>query len=309
MKLKLHPNENQGFLNRRYAFVQKALLILAVTAGFFVAASNRAIAQCPIINSVYLTEVSTTNDPICTKTVKVNVNYTRTSNGESSYEINYRIGSTGPFTSLECVNSGNDGATQNVPHLHTSSPTITYNCSQGLYIQIVPRSNGTCGGNPCSDPVTFDPSSLPVKFSALQAQKTNQHIQVQWQSQQEQGVKNYSIEASRDGINWTSLGTVAPKSENGTSNEAIDYQFIVDLGGITFAGIAFAFLLIPAFGFKLNLKKQALIAISLFVLAACAKSDAVPTASDDTENIWIRVVQHDINGGSTVSKVVKVANK
>ncbi len=303
-KVQLDPARWSGVRATRF---NKPFFLLAAFISLLFISPTNALSQCITVNDVYLTEVSSDDGPPCTKTVKININYTRKSAGQSSFEVRYRIGDAGPYTSLKCINTGNDGAQHDVPHLHTTSETINYNCSDDLYIQLAPWTNGTCGGSLCGDVVTFDPGALPVKFSALQAQKIHdQSIKIQWQSQQEQGVKNYSIEASKNGIHWTNIGTVDPKIAGGSSNEPVNYEFTVDLGGIAFAAISLAFLFIPLLGGRSRLKKQLLTATMLLILAACVKSDSAPPA-DESGSIWIRVVQHDINGGTTISKIVKVA--
>ncbi len=65
-------------------------------------------------------------------------------------------------------------------------------------------------------------SSLPLQLIAFNAKKENNHIALQWKTIQEYNIKSFTLLRSVDGINFESVGTVAPI--NNPSLENI-YQF------------------------------------------------------------------------------------
>lgn len=53
---------------------------------------------------------------------------------------------------------------------------------------------------------------LPVTFGAMKASEKGTGVQIDWTSYSEQNLANYQIERSADGINFTSVGEVAPRN-------------------------------------------------------------------------------------------------
>jgi len=164
------------------------------------------------------------------------------------------------------------------------------------------------GDNSVADLATqiFTSTTLPVKFGAINAQTINNQLQVNWQTLQEDGVKGYTIEASTDGKNWKTIGNVDSKAPNGNSKETINYQFSMDLSAMAVAGLSLAFLILPLF--KSRVAKIAMMVVIIGGLVSCAKNSADVDVAK-AENVWVRIVQHDIDGGSSASDVFKAVNR
>ncbi len=67
---------------------------------------------------------------------------------------------------------------------------------------------------------------LPVKMTQFTAQTdNNQHVVINWQTTGETNLKEFEIQRSKDGANWETLTTVAPK---GSSSGLTDYSDVDD---------------------------------------------------------------------------------
>lgn len=66
---------------------------------------------------------------------------------------------------------------------------------------------------------TIDDVVVPLGLSSLAANCNEETPVLLWRTELEPGIKNFGIETSADGLNWTLVGTVEPKGDNS------DYRF------------------------------------------------------------------------------------
>jgi hypothetical protein len=68
---------------------------------------------------------------------------------------------------------------------------------------------------------------LPLQWGAVKAFRAQQTITVSWQTKQEQQVKNFTVERSRDGISWQTIGNAIPakNSAQGGLYKITDLQY------------------------------------------------------------------------------------
>jgi hypothetical protein len=59
--------------------------------------------------------------------------------------------------------------------------------------------------------VVVNNAPLPVQFMSFDARKDQQQVQLSWRVSEEVNIKAYHVERSGDGIQYTSIGVVAPK--------------------------------------------------------------------------------------------------
>lgn len=66
---------------------------------------------------------------------------------------------------------------------------------------------------------------LPVGFLTFDAYRKNVSADLVWMMASEQNTAGFDIERSTDGENWTNIGFVKSRSEQGNSSEQLDYLF------------------------------------------------------------------------------------
>lgn len=147
-----------------------------------------------------------------------------------------------------------------------------------------------------------------LTFPPLEAKITGNQLNVEWSTPTENNVKHYNIEISKEGKNFTKIGTVLSRADNGNSTSPLTYTFTKPASGLL-TGIAL--FLLPLLGFSGNGAKRnkipyipAAIFISTIVLMGCRKSD-IPEV-DKTETLYLRVAQIDKADHALYSKIVKV---
>ncbi|MGN7787091.1 SdrD B-like domain-containing protein [Niabella sp. 22666] len=149
-------------------------------------------------------------------------------------------------------------------------------------------------------------SSLPVHFGAISAAIRDGQLRVNWSTLSEVNNKYFEVEASADGENFKTIGSVDSKAINGSSDIALEYSFGASLPQLPLALGASVFLLAGLMGVS---RKRRLIAGSAFVLclgmwvASCTKKDATEVHADTT--VFVRIKQVDKDGSFTYSKPVK----
>ncbi|MCH5720376.1 hypothetical protein [Niabella hibiscisoli] len=73
--------------------------------------------------------------------------------------------------------------------------------------------------------ISNDPLVLPVSFGAITAKIIGGQLTVNWSTLKETNNDRFEIEASVDGENFTTIGTVDSKATNGNSDRDLEYQF------------------------------------------------------------------------------------
>ena len=152
--------------------------------------------------------------------------------------------------------------------------------------------------------------ALPVNFGAIRAINKNDQLIIDWQALTEENVKEYVVQASKDGANWKDIGKISSKAANGSSTDTLLYQLVIgmplSLGAISIALL----LLLPAFkNRKLRISLMAIITI-LLITNACTKQSKEETSVSKQDTIYIRIAQFDNEGSApTYSKIVKVVKE
>ena len=71
-------------------------------------------------------------------------------------------------------------------------------------------------------------SALPVTLTSFNAQCEGSATILKWQTQSEYNASHFSVQSSRDGIHWTTLGDVAAA---GTTSQTTQYEFTANNSG------------------------------------------------------------------------------
>lgn len=148
---------------------------------------------------------------------------------------------------------------------------------------------------------------LPVTLISfnLKTEKPNEII-VTWSTADEKNNSHFNIEVSKDGKNFVQIAQVKGAND---SNEVLNYQLtIFKAGSIALQGSFpfLIFLLIPS----IRNRKLRLAVFSIFALfvLSCAKEKETENEPDIQEDFYVRLVQVDNNGQSTMyeTKMIKV---
>jgi len=166
---------------------------------------------------------------------------------------------------------------------------------------------GNCGTT--SSSITTNASGpLGVSFGDIRAQLSNNVLVVDWTTLKEENNSHFLVEISADGRQFTGIGELKTQSLNGNSSESLHYHFSKNLTGNS---ALFGIGLMTILGLSLFSKRRWLFS-AVFILAlgalftGCKKSNA-PEISND--KIFIRIVQVDIDGKQTYSKVISVIDE
>lgn len=143
-------------------------------------------------------------------------------------------------------------------------------------------------------------TALPVLFGAIGAVVKNGELLVNWSTETETGNKHFLIQLSRDGINWQTTQTVPTRAPGGNSSTSLDYETAIPLSALS---------LTLLFGvFALGCRRKYAVAIAALVLFAAAFSCSRQAVIDDAQSgqLFVRIVQVDINGTQVASKAIRV---
>ncbi|MCH5718578.1 hypothetical protein [Niabella hibiscisoli] len=167
-------------------------------------------------------------------------------------------------------------------------------------------ANWESNGTSTPYPLISVASVLPVSFGTVTAQIKDKNLSVNWETISETNCKQYAVEASVDGSNWTTIGTAASKAPGGNSDTALSYTFNFNL-----AGASFAFFGLPALLLFIPRRRKYLLAAALLlgtVLVACNKNNN-GTDIDTNHKVFVRIVQQDMDGSTSYSKAVEAVVK
>lgn len=150
--------------------------------------------------------------------------------------------------------------------------------------------------------------SLPIQFGGIYAIIKNGQLFVNWTTLTETNNDYFMVEASTDGKNFTAISDkIFTKTAKGISNAEQHYDFTSSASLLK--GISALFIVL-SIGFR---KRNRIVAVGCIIIAlslfsmGCQKNEN-SIANRDAQQIYIRIVQVDKDGGKTYSKVV-VANK
>lgn len=155
----------------------------------------------------------------------VHIQYRPTSNGRSSIRVDYRLDGEADYSNLACIDLRGLGTNiiRDTTFLTAMSP------EKNINIQITTHTNGECGGSICSGDVALEFSSniaLGISLAKFEAFNMDQSVLLNWVTFSESETSGFEIERSRDGLKWEIIGFVASKSENGVSNNILEYEFL-----------------------------------------------------------------------------------
>ncbi len=152
------------------------------------------------------------------------------------------------------------------------------------------------------------PIALPVVFGDIRARLMKVALTIDWTTQSEMNNDRFEVQASANGIDFTTIATVSSKAPNGNADTPTKYQVLVKspagalgiMGLLGLLGIGWA-----------PLKRRTLLAAGMACMLAagifhsCTKNtEAYPDAS--AGNIFIRIKQMDKDGKYTYSKMQQV---
>jgi hypothetical protein len=200
----------------------------------------------------------------------------------------------------------------------TVSFTPSQNFNKTLTVNYtIKDAPGVGNGSPnTSNPTTIRiiaNGTLPVDFGAVSAVFVNGQLVVNWSTLSESGNSHFDIEISKDGTNFTKIGSVDSKADkNGNSDAPIDYDFSINLqNGNTLLGIALFSIAFIALLFSRKNKWLYTVVLvgglSIFGASSCSKDDAAGV--EDTGKAFVRIKQVDKDGKFTYSKPVQVVKK
>ncbi|MCH5717861.1 hypothetical protein [Niabella hibiscisoli] len=145
---------------------------------------------------------------------------------------------------------------------------------------------------------------LPVTFDEISAVAKYNRLSVQWKTTSETNCKEYAVEASSDGNDWISIGTLSSKATNGNSSIPLSYKLEIDLSQITFSVVGLATLLILVRSRRKNYSILFLAVTGIAIFVGCNKDNGRETLTTSSK-IFIRVAQQDIDGKINYSKIIQ----
>ncbi|MGC4233999.1 MAG: BspA family leucine-rich repeat surface protein [Niabella sp.] len=172
-------------------------------------------------------------------------------------------------------------------------------------------------GSPCYNMTEPEPEP-PLPPGAVIATFNNGYLLVRWSTATETNNSHFEIEASTNDENFTKIGRVESKAENGHSSEQLNYDFSIRLNNIypiLAAGIGI--FLLGSAGIGIRRRKKYLSVLLMvagigLVIAGCTKKDISPPPVESEEeeievieNLHIRIKQVNKDGGFEYSEVVK----
>lgn len=167
----------------------------------------------------------------------------------------------------------------------------------------------TAEAAPCASPAPLSVTgnvALWVTFGSIDAYIKENSLHVNWTTEKEVNNDHFEIEASADGQQFVTIGTLKSKADNGNSDITLNYEWTGN-AGLKLAILPYlAFLLILLlFVRRKKAVLMAAVAVSFiaFTQISCKKDkDSITNA----ENYYIRIAQIDKDGSKTYSKVVRV---
>lgn len=167
----------------------------------------------------------------------------------------------------------------------------------------------TAADAPCAAPAPLSVTgsvALWVSFGAIDAYVKGNSLHVNWTTEKEVNNDHFEVEASTDGENFTTVGNVNSKAENGNSDVILNYEWTAsaNLGLAVLPYIAFVLMLLLFVRRKKTLLLASVaICFIAFAQVSCKKDKDTIT---NAENYYIRIAQVDKDGTKTYSKVVRV---
>lgn len=153
---------------------------------------------------------------------------------------------------------------------------------------------------------------LPVVFGTINAfVDENKRLSVDWSTEKESNNRLFEVIVSSDGKKFVKAGEVKSLAKDGNSDKKIDYSFSTDVTSLSL-GVAFVAVLMAGMSYKRYSRRwQVLLFAGLLLVAglfvACKKQKEEVLV--DTKDLFVRIVQIDVDNSSDTSKVIKVQKK
>jgi hypothetical protein len=160
--------------------------------------------------------------------------------------------------------------------------------------------------------ISNDPAVLPVTFGAISAKLLGNSLVLNWVTESEKNNDHFDIEASADGVHFTSIGTVKSEAENGNSDTSIKYNFTKGISTESLAVVlGMALLLTGGLGAfksrKFRTQFLSVVAGGLLVFSlGCKKAY---DSTDTNGKVFIRIAQVDKDGSKSYSKIINVVKE
>lgn len=146
---------------------------------------------------------------------------------------------------------------------------------------------------------------LPSAFENISVSTKSGKLVVNWRTLTEKNNKEFIVEGSKDGQNWTAIGKLDSKAMNGNSDLPIDYSLALNIP-VSLAAIGLGGLFLLTLVRSRWARALALVVIVVAV-GACLK-DGSTVEAEKGDIAYVRVAQHTQDGGVSYSKVIKVVN-
>lgn len=151
--------------------------------------------------------------------------------------------------------------------------------------------------------------SLPVSFSNITAVKSNDKVTVNWVTESETNNSHFEIEASKNGVDFTTVKTI--NTQNGNSATSQYYNAVIEISEVA---SLFSIPVLLAF-LSAGFVRKKYWYIHLFIATAvcaqitsCSKS-TINVEMNDSEKLFIRIKQVDVDKTFKYSKIVQVVNE
>lgn len=141
--------------------------------------------------------------------------------------------------------------------------------------------------------------NLPVTFGKIDATIESGQLTINWKTLSEKNCAFFIPQISNDGNNFESLPVVKSKAIEGNSTFEIDYT------ASTRYSVMILFAPFFLLGFINRKMFLSVIAIALIVVA-CSKKDEV---NIERKNVFVRVIQVDIDGNQNYSSIIKAVRQ
>lgn len=151
---------------------------------------------------------------------------------------------------------------------------------------------------------------LPVVFGNIHAAYSNNYLTVNWNTQSERNNDYFEVQISQNGKEFKTIGIVKSKAVNNNSDTPISYNYSTnDTYSFAYVGVGLLLIIVSALLSKKNKWAGGLTIALIFICSAIACTKNGNHNISDKKDLFIRIKQVDVDGKSSLSKVIKVAHQ
>lgn len=148
---------------------------------------------------------------------------------------------------------------------------------------------------------------LPVIWGQIEAKRSDMGYILSWQTLSETNNDHFEVQASKDGIVFTTIATAKSQTVDGNSDKVLQYKVSIDLAGsVVYLGLGLLSFLIAASGKKGKWMSVTTVLILSISWYACSKNNQKININE--EQVYMRLAQVDKDGTRSYSKVIAVKN-